>query len=701
MEIQTAFVTALQAHQAGDFTQANILYQQILQQQPQHADTLHMMGVLAWQTGHPNEALDLIQQAIQFNSTNPHYYLNLAKVWTTQQQTIQAIQAYQQAIVLKPDFIEAYGNLGQIFIGQQQFSEAETCYRQILTFLPEHAITHNNLGNTLHAQDKLNVAIQAYQHAIHFQSDYPKPYYNLAVIYQKQGKLDEAIAYYQQAIILQPTYVEAYRNLAAILQQQEKLAECEACYQKLTQLIPNDANVLHKLGKVLQAQDKWQAAIQAYKQALQLTPHTVEIYYQLGSVYQTYGDLDQAFDCYQQVLQRDSQFVQVYNNLGILYQKRGQLDKAIQSYQQALALDINYGKAYSNLGAALQEMGDLTGAITYFQKAIDIDPQDAFAHSNYALILLRQANFTQGWSEYHWRDTRQNTIYQLSKVPQLLKNLTGQHFLLHQEQGLGDELLFLRFAPLLKARGASLAYHASDKIAPLAKRHPALDKVLTAKELRQLAELDITHQLLVADLPLALKIGQITQIPSPFKLSVLPEKLETMQQRLKAIGEPPYIGITWWGGFKPQKGQDLAGSVYRHIPLEMLANILRPLSATILVLQRNPEQTEIQQLGQLLNRKIHDFSHCNQDLEIMLALLYLIDEYIGVSNTNMHLRAGLGRITRVLIPYPAEWLYMTKGETSPWFEEFRLYRQTVDQNWTIALTQLQTDLMSMKSNQPN
>ena len=76
----------------------------------------------------------------------------------------------------------------------------------------------------------------------------------------------------------------------------------------------------------------------------------------------------------------------------------------------------------------------------------------------------------------------------------------------------------------------------------------------------------------------------------------------------------------------------------------------------------------------------------------VLALLLLLDEYTGVSNTNMHLRAGLGLTARVLVPDPPEWRWMDRGTASPWFPRFRVYRQDRGAGWAGALSELSADL---------
>jgi hypothetical protein len=131
---------------------------------------------------------------------------------------------------------------------------------------------------------------------------------------------------------------------------------------------------------------------------------------------------------------------------------------------------------------------------------------------------------------------------------------------------------------------------------------------------------------------------------------------------------------------------------YREIDLPLLADALRPIHATFLLLQRNPTLGEIETLANLLDCPLHDFSEYNNDLEDMLALLDLLDDYVCVHNTNIHLMAGINRTARILIPHPPEWRDMVEGKESPWFKGFKLYRQGVDKDWTKALQDLTEDL---------
>jgi hypothetical protein len=183
------------------------------------------------------------------------------------------------------------------------------------------------------------------------------------------------------------------------------------------------------------------------------------------------------------------------------------------------------------------------------------------------------------------------------------------------------------------------------------------------------------------------------RLPRSVSIPPQPERVTALRERLAQAGDPPYLALTWRGGTPPREQYEgAAWMLYKEISIELLAEILAGMPATFVSLQRNPGPGETGRLSRELGREVHDFSDLNEDLESMLALLALVDEYIGVSNTNLHLRAAAGRTARVLVPQPAEWRWMAAGASSPWFPGFSIYRQSLDGSWAQALAKLREDL---------
>jgi len=162
---------------------------------------------------------------------------------------------------------------------------------------------------------------------------------------------------------------------------------------------------------------------------------------------------------------------------------------------------------------------------------------------------------------------------------------------------------------------------------------------------------------------------------------------------LAAFGQPPYLGVTWMGGTPKKPGSKGVGRIlHKDIPAALLGKLAHDWPGTVVVLQRVPKPEDMASFSRAFGRPCLDWSGLNNDLRDALAGLSLLDEYVGVSNTNMHLLAGIGKTARVLVPHPPEWRWMPAGEESPWFPGFRIYRQSIDHAWDIALGELAQDL---------
>jgi Tfp pilus assembly protein PilF len=140
---------ALDHHQAGRLAQAEQMYRQILATDSQHPDSLHLLGMVAFQTGRSKEALVLIQRAIAVKGNAAAYHSNLGNVLQSQGELREAGACYQRALLLKPDSAEVYVNLGNIFKEQGQIDSSLTCYRRALALNPELADAAAAEGNLL------------------------------------------------------------------------------------------------------------------------------------------------------------------------------------------------------------------------------------------------------------------------------------------------------------------------------------------------------------------------------------------------------------------------------------------------------------------------------------------------------------------------------------------------------------------------
>jgi tetratricopeptide (TPR) repeat protein len=679
----------IKQHQAGQLVQAEQIYRRVLQSEPNNADAHHLLGVIAHQVGQHEQAIQLIERAIKLNPNYADYYSNLANVYRALAKYSTAIELYQQAIKINAKHIQAWGNLGNVHKELEQYEQAIRCYQKVTRYLPNNPIAYNNIGVAYKALKNYAQAESYYKQAIKIQPHYADAQHNLSVVLCLQNKFTQALKHGKLALKYNAKLWPAYVNLAEIYQQQQ---QSQAALDILLQVINQGADyapAYFTIGKLMYERDQYDDALRAYNEVLRLEPQHAEALSNAGSIYKERGQYQQARQYFTQALEIKPNQADMRNNLASTLMELGLLHEAYHHYQLALMQDPHNIKIYNNISILLRTQGKVDAAIEYCDRGLNLEPESADLHLSKAMTALIAGRFAVGWKEYIWRYNRLNNslLPVLSPIIPLPTVLTQKTVLLHRDQGIGDELFFLRFAPELKQRGAKIIYHSSDKLAPLLHEQAWLDELITPKQAHPAAD----YSIMLGDLPFMLAMQQVAQIPPPIKLSVKPELQAQVYQQLTALGPPPYIGVTWQAGARIEQRGKLK-VLSKHIDTAILAQCLAPIKATILVLQRQPDAAELIKFNQQLGVTAHDCSDFNQDLNKMLALLACLDEYVSVSNTNIHLIVGLNKTARVLMPSPAEWRWMLHTDESPWFAGCKIYRQKSDLDWIPAIASLQRDL---------
>jgi predicted O-linked N-acetylglucosamine transferase (SPINDLY family) len=385
--LSEAFQIAFQHHVAGRLAAAEDIYRRILAAEPSHADSLHLLGVLAYQTGQPAAAAERIQQAIALRPDVASYYSNLGEAYRALGKNDEARSSYIRAIALNPGYPEALNGLGLALKELGRFDEAIACYRQLLERNANPAETHYNLGLVYEAMADHEQAIAYYRSALEHKPDFAAAHNNLGNSLLALNKLDEAIACYRRALALQPDYAEAYNNLGNALKQSGAIAEAVDCYRRALAIRPEFAEAYCNLGNALHAQGKPADAVACYGRALELKPDYAAAHNALGNAWKDRRRLDEARACFRRAVEIKPDFAEAHNNLGNACKEQGLLDDAIASYQRAIELKPGYADAQNNLATARLEQGDLDQALAGYRRAIELNPDDAQTHRNLVFSL--------------------------------------------------------------------------------------------------------------------------------------------------------------------------------------------------------------------------------------------------------------------------------------------------------------------------
>jgi tetratricopeptide (TPR) repeat protein len=265
LTIQQALNLAVQHHTAGDLPNAEGVYQQILQADPNQQVALHLLGVIAHQVGKNDIAVDLITKAITIKSDYAEAYSNLGLVLQGLERLDEAAASYNKAIAINPYYAEAHYNLGNTLQGLGTLDEAVASYKKAIAIKPDLVEAYYNLGITLQELGQLDKAVESYNKALAIKLDYAEAYSNLGIALQELGKLDEAVASYNKAINFKPDYVEAYSNIGNVFKILGRSDEALTSYNKALAINPNYAEARFNLGVFLYENRQYKGAAEQFK----------------------------------------------------------------------------------------------------------------------------------------------------------------------------------------------------------------------------------------------------------------------------------------------------------------------------------------------------------------------------------------------------------------------------------------------------
>ena len=435
-----------------------------------------------------------------------------------------------------------------------------------------------------------------------------------------------------------------------------------------------------RLGRLREAEN-------AARRALAVDARLPDAWIALGLVAQDAGSFDAARTRLMRALEIDPARAATILSLANLDQAEGRLEAALEGYRRAQALDpamaqAPYGRGYLFHNAK----GDIEAGIAGYREAIALREDFAAAHHNLAHALFLTGRFAEAWREYRWRTPRLQLEARRSAAgrpyaPPREMPPAGARLVIVAEQGLGDTLFVLRFAPRLAERGIVLEFEGDARLHGMLSRTGLFERLSTpSDEPRGEGAMEI----LAGDLPLLLSDEERAEAPPALALPPEPSNVAALRARLAGLGPAPYVGIAWRAGVPRAASTEV---LLKELPLAAFGAALSGARATWVSVQREPRAGESAPLEASLGAPLHDLSAVNQDLEASLALMAVLDGYVGVSSTNVHLRAGTGREAHVLVPFPPEWRWMAEGE-SRWFPAMHVHRQSADGGWGPAFAAL-------------
>jgi tetratricopeptide (TPR) repeat protein len=666
----------------GEIEDARSFFVQAVRISPRSVEGHMSMGRLEEATGDRQASIVCFLRAAEIAPEYAPAYLMIGKCWCEAGDLNQAEINLRRAIDIDPGYADAYFNLGGVEQARRRLPEAAAAYRRAIALSPLTAADAcNNLGLVLSEMGERQSAISAYLQAITLNADFEADYFQLSKEEIKSGDNTTALELLHKIIELNPKHVEACHSLGAIYDGMGRSQEAIHLYRQGVEAGEPSSNLLSNLGRLLARQSDPEG-IALLEQVLRRQPHSAEAHFHLAVALLEQGtgeenwDDTRAREIFLKVVALNPKHCSAYHNLGALAERQGLLEEAIQCYRAVAEIIEPSRNLLLNLGGVMALQGDANG-IVMLQELVRQDPLWPEAHFNLANALLLHGRYDEGWPEYEWGrkvDQLKPHYQSYSQEHWNGEPLDGRSILVYSEQGLGDTLQFVRYLPLVQARGGRVILEAQPHLRRLLGRIPGVVECIAQDD--PLPPFDRCISLM--SLP---RIFNTTTETIPAPLSV---PLEGTSIRTKSKQDRYRVGLVWAGNPKHQRDR------LRSLALASFHPLVEVDEIDFIALQTGPAAAQIAEDGRCFGfvgdcSAVKDFA---DTAEIVSGL----DMVITIDSAVAHLAGSMGRPVWILVPNVPDWRWGLESTRTAWYPSARLFRQKTPGDWQDVITEIVTEL---------
>ena len=641
-------VEAFALHQAGRLAEAEQTYNRILATQPDHFDSLHLLGIVFHQRGEHAQALRHIDLALEINPNNIPALNSRGIALRELKRFEDALASYDRALKLLPDYAEALLGRGNVLQELRRFEEALASYDRAVAVRPDYVQAHANRGDILNGLERFEEALASYDRAVAIHPDFADAHAKRANVLHALKRFDEAMASHDRALELRPDLAEAHTNRGS---------------------------TLHEL--------KWfDEALASHDRALALRPDYTEAHYNRGNALHKLKRFEEALASYERALALRPDFVEALANRGVALHGLNRFEEALASYDRALAVRPDYAQAFVNQGDTLCELRRFEEALASYDRAIALRPDYVDAHCHEGMCRMLLGDFERGWQklERAWIAVRQRPAMRNFSQPLLhgSNELKGKTVLLHAEQGYGDVIQFCRYVPHVADQGARVIFEVYEPLRELMGSLSGVAQIAASDE--PVPDFD-THCPLLS-LPLALGAGSATIVSQTPYLRASPQAVMDWNERL-GPRHRPRIGLAWSG--RPSHDND-------HNRSMRLRTFLPPLAGFDATFVSLLQEVRADDAPVLQGSDVLDFSKELKTYADTAALIANLDLVISVDTSVAHLAGALAKPLWLLLPFTPDWRWLLDRDDSPWYPTARLFRQDATREWDSVMARVRTAL---------
>ena len=550
---------------------------------------------------------------------------------------------------------------------------AERAYASVIAANPRCAEAYNNKG-TIHAgRGEHAAAIPLFRRASELHGDYADAFHNLGLVLAHAGCHAEASVPLERAVRIDGARPTWWADLGNVLVQAQQNEAALVAYDRALALAPGDAGVLANRASALRGLRRHDEAIGATRGALAQRPDDVGLLQNLGLLLKEVRAFDEARAVLTRARGIAPSHAGVMAHLAMVHLECGELAEARALAETLVQAQPDDAEGWNVLGLCHAEAAELAEAEHCHREALARRGDDRNAAWNLAVLTLLRGDLRAGFQLFERRKEVVSpfAVKRHFNVPEWDGSpLDGCTVLLHAEQGIGDLVQFVRYAPLVRARGAErVILECPPPAVELLRGAPCIDNVIAAGAPRPPVDVhaylmslphyfDTTLDAIPADVPY---------------LTVAPGAAGEL---VRTQGSGVRVGLAWAGNPSHQRDR------MRSMPLAALAPLFTVPGVTFYSLQRDAAA------GQLATYRAEhpgaplvDLAPELPALTDMASAIAALDLVITVDTAVAHLAGALGVPVWLMLSHVPDWRWMLDRDDSPWYPSMRLVRQPTVGSW--------------------
>ncbi|NOX09533.1 MAG: tetratricopeptide repeat protein [Gammaproteobacteria bacterium] len=572
---------------------------------------------------------------------------------------------------------EVWFMLAAINASMELFDDTIACCKRVLEIYPAHFQSMYNLAIALQYVNGYSEALFYWEKLREITPQDPNVLASITLCLNKVDRFDEAIALCADALKIYPQHYHLNNNLGLAFFSIKSFSSAIKCFNQAVSSGQDNGQALSNIGLCHIEEEDYESASACFKSALKKNADLLDSRLGLIRSFKFSGDYTTAKKYALELLHDKPDLAEVHEELGIILVEMDDLFGAIHSFQKALSLAPGNVQYLSHLGNTLFFSGQHDQSRECYEQAICLSPEYAQAHWHYSWVLLLNGEYEKGWCEYEWRfEAGVAHRYQLTQPEWNGEVMEGGRILLYCEQGFGDAIQFVRYARLVKEKGFYIIIECRKELLRIFENCSFIDEVLIEGGAPPC--FDVHYPLL--SLPALLKLNAPAQLTSSPYISCINSPCILPKVKNKEVNLR--IGITWQGnpGFK--------WNHWRSCSLDMFKPIIENDLVQTYSLQKGvaveqlPDHDWVDQLIDL-GSGFNDFADT-------AAAMQALDIIITTDTSVAHLAGALGCETWILLSTVPDWRWLKTGESSIWYPNVRLFRQTNEGDWDSVMQAVYT-----------